>query len=222
MTVGADRARWATLLHGVARAALAGTPLMSDAPPSKRRDWIAGFRDELGVSRRVDRALLARVLGVDHGPAPEDATPDEALWWATDDPAIGTLVRPGKGPLLYEPGDDTPIEVRTESELCALHALWARQHAEAGVVARCLSAARWHIAEIQPDNATGTPWAVHVFVELACRERNAKARDAALFHAEGLVHTGSVTLGKPGLRAACLLLDAARWLDGAYDAETPS
>lgn len=219
MTVGADRARWATLLHGVARAALAGTPLMSDAPPSKRRDWIAGFRDELGVTRRVDRALLARVLGVDPGAPPDDATPDEALWWTPDEPAIGTLVRAGEGPLLYEPDDtETAIELRTEAELCALHALWAHQHADSAVVERCLSAARWHIAELQPDNATGTPWAVHVFVELACRETHAGARDAALFHAEGLVHAGSVTLGKPGLRAACLLLDAARWLEGAYDA----
>lgn len=218
MTVGADRARWATLLHGVARAALAGTPLTSDAPPSRRRDWIAGFRDELGVTRRVDRALLARVLGVDAGGPPEDATPDEALWWADGAPVIGPIVRPGEGPLLFEPGDETPIELRTEGELCALHALWARQSAEPEAVERCLSAARWHVEEIQPDNSTGTPWAVHVFVELACRESNAKARDAALFHAEGLVHAGSVTLGRPGLRAACLLLDAARWLDGTYTA----
>lgn len=61
------------------------------------------------------------------------------------------------------------IEVWTECELAALHALarFAR-HPNAAIAAvatsRVAAAVRWHLEHTQPDNATNRPWAIHAFL----------------------------------------------------------
>ena len=121
----------------------------------------------------------------------------------------------GTGALVYSDlADAGSVEVATEAELCALHALW-RHRDIPGVRTRCLSTAAWHVDELDPSNATGLPWAAHVFVELA-REGTSPG---ALYHAEQLVHSSFITLGRPGIRAACLMVDAAKELE--HDADAP-
>lgn len=100
------------------------------------------------------------------------------------------------------------IETTTETELSALHALshHARRDPSGRLAERCLDAARWHVDELQPDNGTNHPWAVHVFLALA--EDDSTAR----LHAESLVHNALVSSGRPDRFSACLLLDSARLL----------
>ncbi|MEO1585156.1 MAG: hypothetical protein AAFR96_11390, partial [Planctomycetota bacterium] len=65
------------------------------------------------------------------------------------------------------------------------------------------------IREIQPDNATNLPWAVHVFCVLAERDGDA---DASLY-AETLLHNCVVGgAGRPDKLSALILLDSARRL----------
>ena len=61
------------------------------------------------------------------------------------------------------------IEVWTECELSAMHALWRllrTRHPATAVAgrARLDAAVRWHLVHTQPDNATNRPWAIHVFL----------------------------------------------------------
>lgn len=70
------------------------------------------------------------------------------------------------------------------------------------------SSARWLITEIQPDNATNLPWAVHVFASLAVRDDSHEAR----MYAETLMHNCMVSSGQPDTLSALILLDAAKQL----------
>ncbi|MEQ8770503.1 MAG: hypothetical protein RIB60_08345 [Phycisphaerales bacterium] len=214
MGIAADRSAWVEHLLAVSEPVLARTPAVARASDADARAWIAEFTDERGNRRRTDAPLLARLAGVSPGSLPETLDAEERLWWGEPIAAIPGLADAdvGPAPLLDEGPSVATIETRTESELTALHALWNRRAELPGFAERCLDAARWHIAELQPDNATGLPWATHVFVELALRADDPNEQAGALFHAEGLVHAASVVLGRPGVRAACILLDAARGL----------
>ncbi|MCL4742177.1 MAG: hypothetical protein KJZ54_08235 [Phycisphaerales bacterium] len=203
----------AALAADLRRLAAAVVPdLDSAAPESDRARAIADFRDELGHRRATDAPLLARLLGVRLGAAPDGLHPDAAIWWALHDRSLdpALLIEPADGPLvpsLRRLG----MEVWSEGELAALHALsWHATRSEGcDLSARVESAARWHLAELQPDNATNRPWAVHVFADLANRTGDANARA----HVGTLVHNSIVSLGRPDRLSAAILLDAADWLE---------
>ena len=193
--------------------ASAANPRAPDPADAER--LIEGFRDERGHRRAVDRPFLAHLLGVDPGDRPAGAMdPDVALWWSVheDRPALLADLLSGVGPLFGQPGD-AGIEVWTETELSALHAAWliARRLGDRALRRRCLDAARWHAGNLQPDNATNHPWAVHVFVALGDEDADASAH----LYAQTLVHNCQMTLGRPDLFSALLLADAARFLDYA-------
>jgi hypothetical protein len=132
---------------------------------------------------------------------PGTSSPDLELWRA----ALGLArleVPGGDGPLHPWSGTGA-IEVWTEEELSALHALWrlARLRSHAGARARALSAARWHLEHTQPDNATNRPWALHVFLI----EGSAEARA----YAGTLLHNALAMEGRATALSAWILMDAA-------------
>lgn len=213
-------AEHASRLRAVALTGLANTPLEADA--DARLAYLNGFRDEFLNQRTTDRPLLARVLGVDPGPSPGSEDAAERAWWALHDPSIDPasvlldLDTPSDAPLVYHANDaGVAIEWRTLDELAALHALWnlALERGRTDWRARCLGAARWHIRELQPDNATNQPWAVHVFLTLASDANDDEIAHAARFHAETLMHACQVQQGRPDIVSAFVLLDGARMLE---------
>lgn len=191
------RERWASMLHRIAMDRLADERVLTDPRA------IAGFADEHGHRRAVDPFFLAAL----HGTEPPALTPGAAVdvrwWWhaATGDNAIDVSEA---GALTAR--DQTPLEVWTETELSALHALWrlARVTGRADWRARARACARWHVHETQPDNATNHPWAIHVFVM--------SGEDEGQLYAEGLLHACQVGMGRADVFSALVLLDAAREL----------
>lgn len=194
--------------------------------------WIAGMRRIAGVAgapappRDGDATSATPFLvkrGVLSAPddRPERPDPDAALWWAVvaRDPAAGARVigerdtprGAGDAGSIFPQGLYTAIEVWTESDLSALQALWwlSREAGGDGLRTQMLTAARWHLDNTQPDNATNRPWGVPVFLELAARDANP---DARLF-AETLVHNAMATNGTPEPFSAQILLDASDALE---------
>ena len=212
-------ARWAECLIDIARPVLADDPVDLAFDLDARRAFAETFRDEMTARPSVVAPFLADLVGVPAPPEPGDATPDDALWYALahGTPNVADLVRPDAGPLLRDPADQTSIEVRTESELIALHALSevASRRENHGLHARCRAAALWHLAELQPDNATNHPWAIQVFIRLACDEAHTDTGASALVHAQTQLHSSQVALGRPDRLSACILLHAARSLERA-------
>jgi len=92
-------------------------------------------------------------------------------------------------------------------ELGALQALWAIavRGGDPGVKARALGAARWHIEELQPDNAINRPWGLAVFVELAISEADETLAQTAELHAQTLLHNACINFGKPDQLSALVL-----------------
>jgi len=145
---------------------------------------------------------------------------DETLWMrvctgadAYTDSEIERIVRE-TGPI-HPQGDDLGIELWTERELSALHALW-----DLGVIAenpawrgRAIDAARWHIRNTQPDNATNHPWAIHVFLDLWSREKGTDSGAEARLYADTLLHNCRAMSAAPTPLSALILLDAADGLD---------
>ncbi len=181
---------------------------------------IDAFADEAGNRRRVDRALLCWRHGVNPGATPLGVRDDEALWWALHDPAINVdaLLAPeanlsARGvemmpPLLGRAAGT--IEVFTESQLSAMHALWhlARVRKRPDYRDRCLRVASWFIEHIQPDNATNHAWAIHVFVVLGATQ-GAELGGSAIAYASTLLHNCRVQLGVPDRFSRELIGDAA-------------
>jgi hypothetical protein len=103
--------------------------------------------------------------------------------------------------------------VWTERELSCLHALdrlrFARPNLAADIEPVLAAALAWHIDNLQPDNATNHPWAVHVFL-LAALERD---EYAAQLYAEALLHNCQVSMGRADAFSAHVLLDAAEALE---------
>lgn len=118
---------------------------------------------------------------------------------------------------------DTPsgaIEVWTETDLCALHALgWLSMLStcdatRTAIRNRVRLAVIWHLEHIQPDNATNHPWAVHLFAAAGCEPDSPHASEADLF-AQTLAHNALVSMGRPDRISAHILADAAAWMRSA-------
>lgn len=208
---------------------LAGDAAVASLPPAQVR----AFRDERGHRRACDLPFLSHRFGHDAGPAPTEARHDAALWWALHDATIDVDAILDKD---KQPEQDYPhqgarrggehglfrqdlfqtIEVWTEADLSGLHALFhlARQRRREDWRTRVFDTARWHVAEVQPDNGTNHPWATHLFLLLAAEDDDP---DAGLY-AETLVSNSLVTLGRPDAFSQHILADAANALD-AYLAE---
>lgn len=192
-------------------------PVPFDADVATRVGYIESFQDEFGNRRASDRAFLAHLLGVSVAPvrALERMGLDERLWWCVAD---GTAIPDGligdAGGLLAADPDALAIEYRTMVELGALQAFWAvaLREAEAGLRVRAMDAARWHIEELQPDNAINRPWGLAVFVELAIESRDEVIAQTAELHAQTLLHNACINFGKPDLLSAMILKDASEQL----------
>lgn len=209
-------AEWAGRLRAVARRTIGGEPIADPhATPDARRAYLDAFTDERGNRPRCVTPFLAAAMDLaPAGPRPRVLDLDDRLWWAVHDPAAQIPApTPGPGPLDPDPTD--AIEPRTEIELAAMHALYrlGLDRRRPDLVARALDAARWHAAELQPDNGTNRPWGVHVFVTLASAAGDPDESAAALLHAQTLLHNCRVQLGRADRLSACILWDAARTLE---------
>ncbi len=144
-------------------------------------------------------------------PAP-DAPGEIGLWWARVDDRVDVDAIVGRtagaGPLL-ERDLYSAIEVWTDAELSAVHALWwlARRRDRADWRERIEDARDWHVANTQPDNATNRPWAIHVFVQAGTPE--------CTHYAETLLHNCMAMSGRPDPLSAFILRDAADALEEA-------
>lgn len=222
-------ADWARRLRALAAMPLSGTPLDPGVAPTSDEDrlaWIDAFRDDAGNRRPVDRPLLCSMLGL-RVTAPARCTLDVALWTDVANRTRDSLalLRADDGPLLVstpllastgggiggEGGE--AIEVWSEAELAALHALSHLARRDASLEGRVDSASRWLMENVQPDNATNRPWALHVFVDRWLRLGDVESH----LYAQTLLHNCRVGGGKAGRVdrfSACLLEDSGRWLAG--------
>lgn len=173
--------------------------------------------------RRPMRFALPLAEWVLTDPPPSDhqgegrAEPEHTRWWAA---LLGRGPIPqcaGDGPILPEDPDEA-IEVWSEQELSALHAAWWIARSNNDLRDRLDAAVGWHTANLQPDNATNHPWAVHVFAEFAVRTGDADAR----LHADTICHNYRVLQAQAArpdaersedradLYSALIMLDASR------------
>ena len=150
---------------------------------NSRNDWIAHLRAAAG------EGLLPPVSGLPPAVL-EGPGIDGLLWRATADPAVdpdaALLARPGTS--LVDLGRFRTIEVWTECELSALHALWrlCRLRPTPARLARLADLRAWHLEHTQPDNATNRPWSLHVFVAAGAPECQLYAETLLLnFEASG-------------------------------------
>jgi len=189
---------WITHLRAVSQPVLetrdSGPVNLNTGPLDEPLSYALGLVDD--ASAEVIRAP---------DPLPRATGPEIGLWWALADPEVEVepLIQAAtKGSLL--PQDRyAAIEVWTDAELSALHALWNLAHTR-----RCerwrkrVEVVRgWHLDNIQPDNATLRPWALHVFLLGESAE--------CIAYAETLLHNALAMTGKPTLLGAALLMDAA-------------
>jgi len=174
----------------------------------------------LGPLDSLDRA--ERLAGAMFGPRDGALALGEALAQqlvaCMDDGAMEAIDLDGDGSLLAE-DPDFAIEVWTERELMAMHLLLNRAVINRDVIAmeRVARAARWHAENIQPDNATGRPWAAHAFFAA-----HLLTGDPVLaMHADTITHNARVTLASsrrndhPDLLRQADLMSALILLDGA-------
>ncbi len=204
MNVTPDISAWVRHLDAIADA------MIADRPASDAEGAIApAFAD--AVDPPATPADAADRTG---GPLrAADLSGDIRLWRALRLPpdAASTVVdeilraapAPTCGPM-FDQGLFTALEVWTAAELAALHALWrlTREHDRADWRTRVAAHRDWFLDELQPDNATNRPWAIHVFLL-------ADAPEAA-FYGETLLHNAQ-TVGDD-LLSGWILRDAAREL----------
>ncbi len=202
--------KWISRLERLARAGLNDLPDPTSAlTDEERRLAVDAFSDEMGNRRVIDEAILSRVYGVSPARLPAGAGVDSASWWALAE-GHATLPRLEAIGSLTARRDDLGIEIWSEIELATLHAAWsvAIDRRDQQLIDRCLDACVWHVAELQPDNATGHAWAVHGFVNCAIERGQVEAE----MHAESIVHACMMQRGVPDRLSALLLWDAANGL----------
>ena len=190
-------------------------------PPLSLTQWIEHLRS---IAEPV--AISTGKLGAGELDAPFRAAacgecvplPDEpvqrgeiGLWWALTDERVdidAIISTPTNGSILPQ-NMFRAIEVWTDADLSALHALWwlAAKHDRPDWFARIEKARNWHIANTQPDNATNRPWALHVFLLAGSAECN--------HYAQTLLHNCLTMNGRPDPLSAFILLDAARAIECA-------
>ncbi|MCL4197245.1 MAG: hypothetical protein KJZ69_07100 [Phycisphaerales bacterium] len=208
-----DLARWAQHLRRIGESGLPNADLESELRAALARPhWIGG---PLLAAMRVRRCgPLAPDLPAAHvRESLRLARDDAALWWALVDESMGPVGRwievAANGPLFRQDACRS-IEVWTEMELTALHALSHHARRADGDAAAALServrrTVEWHVARTQPDNATNHPWAVHVFLLHDTPESR--------HFAETLVSNCMVQSGRADALSAWILLDAAEAID---------
>lgn len=179
-------------------------------PPADPASFVSAFRDDAGHRRPVDGAFLAHVTGI--GPSSVGSSSDCILWTQAalaaadrDEGRIRAIATSDASALalsLRESG----IEIWTETELACLHALtWLGAAWEP----RAVAAARFLIDELQPDNGTNHPWAIHWFAWLEATHGDANAG----LYAQSLLHNAMTAGGGvPDLFSAIILHDAASWI----------
>ena len=203
---------WADRLRRIAEPVLAGTPLLSPASDLENRRFVDAFEDEEGHRRAWDPFLLGWMLGVRVPPA------GEPWLWSWERLHGHPSPSPAAQPPHFALPEAWALEQETEKELAGLHAWWwlARDPACAATPAPGAldAAAAWVMANVQPDNATGHPWAIHLFLERAGSDPHAR------HYAETMLHNCLVHSGQPDRLSAVILLDAARALDRAGTART--
>jgi hypothetical protein len=199
---------WVAHLDGLASGPLSGVPL--DGRGEEKRLYIDRFEDEFGSRRATDRALLCRVLGIEYARGSlKSKDLDFLLWEAVH--GVGDqwrgLIRDSDG--LVDP-HGYAIEHRTLIELCGLHAI---MHLDDGSLGgRIEDLVDWHTRELQPDNGINRPWGVHAFVVRSVEAEDERTRLDAMLHAQTLVNNCCITLGRPDVLSAFILLDGAEAL----------
>jgi len=128
------------------------------------------------------------------------------LWWARVDTRVNVdriISGPTPGPLLPR-GLYKTIEVWTDADLSAIHALWwlSRRYSRADWMQRVAEVRDWHVENTQPDHATSRPWALHVFLLAGTPECES--------YAETLLHNCLAMSGRPDALSAWILIDASR------------
>lgn len=209
--------RWILRLRSASLPVLQGTPIPRPEAFTldQRIEYINAFTDECGSQRGVDAFLLAHVLRV-----PADALaqaqptvePWLEIWSSLSRGRAGLAVVPGVPPIAADPAC-WALEQESARELAAVHALW--YHAKANLALRPAldKAARWLIANVQPDNATNHPWAVHVFADRAARLGDTPEGQMSALYAQQLFHNPLVARGTPDLLSAVIFWDAAQGLE---------
>jgi len=206
-----DLSRWGNHIRRLAEPVVGGLDLRGELRAALARPrWIGGALLAWRWERRHG-SLAPELQPSEWNASRETARDDAALWWALIDERSGPVARwidvNADGPL-FEQGLYGTIEVWTETELCALHALWhhARREAAGGVLAHRIGrTVAWHVENTQPDNATNHPWAAPVFLRHGTPESQ--------HFAETLLSNCMVLNGRPDALSAWILLDAADALD---------
>jgi len=170
-------------------------------------------RAPLGVGG-LDGPFRAAVMGepaVGELPADAGDGAEVGLWRARTDERIDVdriVDAATDGPLLPRSSRRT-IEVWTDADLSAMHALWwlATARKRPDWHDRLAVARDWHLANTQPDNATNRPWALHVYVLAGTPETH--------HYAETLLHNCMAMSARPDPLSAWILIDAARALESS-------
>ncbi len=205
---------WAKLLDAMA-SSVDGPDLTDKQRP---------FADEFGHRRPVDRPFIAWLneseTGGDSVASLVHAdSPDVALWAALASvqpvpaPVLGLHRRSDwrsnfdAGSLFPQRNESGPIaiEVWTEVELSSLHALAWLAGRDPSLRPLVRNTARWLIENLQPDNATNHPWAVHLFAAIGVLDSDP---DASMY-AQTLLHNCQVSQGRPDAFSALILRDSA-------------
>lgn len=197
-----ENSRWITLLS------LTADQCESPAPPALA-PWFLASRGKADLPKSTPRHL------------------DEILWHALaagqppPSQTVGSLKidSAAPAPLAVMTAEDT-IEVWTERELSSLHALWGLAHRDdhRDWLDRVRGACGWHLERTEPDNATGRPWAVHVFAWLWMEDGVAEGR----LYAETLLHNCQTLDAKPDPLSAEILRDASGALQSLVNTKTSS
>lgn len=197
---------WHTRLLRAARSRLASL----EWPPSDPLAFCSTFRDDAGHRRAVDGPFLAHLMRL--APGGSGGTSPECVLWtqaalpqeSRDQSAIRMTLE-GHPQALAMPLREAGIEIWTETELSCLHALtWLGMPHEA----RADAAARFLIDELQPDNGTNHPWAIHWFAWMESAHGDVNAG----LYAQSLLHNAlTAGGGVPDLFSALILHDAANW-----------